>query len=59
MHASADERREKNLSLGATRLKRYNFPFAYGLIMEAERLNLLEAALSDLGARAGELRRYL
>lgn len=45
--------------VGAATLKRYNFSFAYGLIMEAERLNLLEAALSDLRARASELRRYL
>jgi hypothetical protein len=28
-------------------------------IMEAERLNTLEALLADLGARAVELRRYL
>lgn len=37
----------------------YNFVFTGPRLMEADRVNAIEASLADLAARAAELRRYL
>ena len=52
----------RNLSGGlpeADNARMYNQPLFPSILMEAERLNAIANALSDLNNRTGELRRYL